>query len=60
MAHFFPPAPDAFGGEFSSVMIDPNTYPTLIGCDIVDAVGRDLAEFRINEIIDGFFAVSRG
>src|SRR3954454_18374817 len=55
MAHFFPPAPDAFGGEFSSVVIDPNTYPTLIGCDIVDAVGCDLAEFRINEIIDANF-----
>src|SRR5687768_10477999 len=49
MTHFFPPAPDAFDGE--CVVIDPNA--TLIGCDI--AIGRDLAEVRINEIIDTNF-----
>src|SRR4029450_4736571 len=53
MTHFFPPAPDAFDGEFGRVVIDPNA--SLIGCDIVDAVGRDLAEVRINEIIDANF-----
>ena len=41
--------------EFGRVVIDPNADPTLIGCDIVDAVGRDLAELRINEIIDANF-----
>ena len=51
MTHFFPPAPDAFDGEFGGVVIDPNADPTLIGGDIVDAVGRDLAEVRINEIM---------
>src|SRR3954469_20382088 len=55
MTHFFPPAPDAFDGEFGGVVIDPNADPTLIGGDIVDAVGRDLAEVRINEIIDANF-----
>ena len=55
MTHFFPPAPDAFDGEFARVVIDPNADPPLIGCDIVDAVGRDLAEVRINEIIDTNF-----
>src|SRR5689334_781340 len=52
MAHFFPPAPDAFNREFGGVVIDPNADPPLIGCDIVDAIGRDLAEVRIKEIID--------
>jgi len=55
MTHFFPPAPDAFDGEFGGVVIDPNADPPLIGGDIVDAVGRDLAEVRINEIIDANF-----
>src|SRR4051794_3896737 len=53
MTHFFPPAPDAFDGEFGGVVIDPNA--PLIGGDIVDAVGRDLAEVRIHEIIDANF-----
>src|SRR3954467_1665965 len=61
MTHFFPPAPDAFDGEFGRVVIDPNADPTLIGCDIVDAVGCDLAELRINEIIDAnFLGFARG
>src|SRR4051812_6157564 len=55
MTHFFPPAPDAFDREFGGVVIDPNADPPLIGCDIVDAVGRDLAEVRIKEIIDANF-----
>src|SRR5690242_19871308 len=52
LAHFFPPAPDAFDREFGGVVIDPNADPPLIGCDIVDAIGRDLAEVRIKEIMD--------
>src|SRR4051812_1858406 len=34
------------------VVIDPHADPPLIGGDIIDAVGRDLAEIRIKEIID--------
>src|SRR5271166_5153483 len=49
MAHFPPPAPNAFDGEFGRVVIDPNAHPALIGSDIVDPVGRHLAEFRIDE-----------
>src|SRR5271166_304417 len=52
MAHFPPPAPNAFDGEFGRVVIDPNAHPALIGSDIVDPVGRHLAEFRIDEIMD--------
>src|SRR6187455_660581 len=43
----------------ASVVVQPirltTTDPPLIGCDIVDAVGRDLAEVRIHEIIDANF-----
>ena len=33
-------------------MIDPDADPTLIGNDIVDAIGGHLAEFRVDKIID--------
>src|SRR3954466_6002566 len=48
VTHFFPPAPDAFDGEFGGVVIDRSADPPLIGGDIVDDVWRDLAEARIN------------
>ena len=31
---------------------DADAHPALIGSDIIDAVGRHLAEFRIDEIMD--------
>ena len=46
-----PPAPDALDGEGCGIVIDTDIDPARVGRDVVDAVGRDLAEFGYLEVV---------
>ena len=41
LAQLVPPAPDALDGECGSIGINADTDPSIIGGDIIDAIGRD-------------------
>src|SRR6266498_2396907 len=47
-----PPAADALDGEGGGIVIDTYIHPTPIVSDVVNAVGRDLAEFGYLEVVD--------
>src|ERR1700686_3305745 len=51
LAEFLPPAPDALDGEGGGIVVDAKVDPTGIGGDVIDAVGRDLAQFRNGEVV---------
>src|SRR5215467_11068272 len=38
--HLGPPSPNRFHREARGVVIDANTHPTLVLCDIIDTVGN--------------------
>ena len=46
-----PPAADALDGEGRCIGIDADIDPAMVGGDVVDAIGRDLAKFRDLEIM---------
>jgi hypothetical protein len=50
-AEALPPAANALDGEGGGIGIDPDIDPALVGGDVVDAVGRDLAEALDLEIM---------
>lgn len=42
-------------------MVDPDTHPTLVGGQVIDAIGHNLAQIGINEVVDAnFFRISLG
>ena len=41
-----PPAADALDRKFGGIGIDPDIDPSLVGGNVIDAVGGDLAKFR--------------
>src|SRR5204863_2624930 len=46
-----PPAPDALDRKGGRIGIDPDTDPALVGSEVVDAVGRDLALLGQREVM---------
>jgi hypothetical protein len=46
-AQLVPPAPDALDGEGTGVGADADTDLAVVGGDVVDAIGGDLAKFGI-------------
>src|SRR5215475_2841809 len=54
-AHLGPPSPNRFRCEARSVVIDPNTNPTLVLCDIIDTVGDGLPELFIHKVVNTYF-----
>ena len=50
-AHPIQPEANAVDGELSGVMVDPQTDIALVGADVVDSKGDDLAQFRILEVV---------
>jgi hypothetical protein len=57
-AQGLPPAPDALDSEGSGIVIDTYINPARVGCDVVDAVRRNLAQFGYLEVVDA--APARG
>src|SRR5260370_28259241 len=51
LAELLPPARDALHGEGGGIVVDAKVDPTGIGGDVIDAVGRALAQFRDDEIV---------
>src|SRR5471030_1537553 len=45
------PATNRIDGELRRVMVDAKTHPTGIGCHVIDAVGRYLAEGLVEEVV---------
>src|SRR3982751_4394011 len=54
-AHATPPAPDAFDGEGCGVVIEADADPSLVGGDVVDAVGNRLAVGCNHEVVHAHF-----
>jgi hypothetical protein len=44
-AELLPPAADALDGESASIGVDADVDPAMIGGDILNAIGRNLAQF---------------
>jgi len=51
LAELMPPAPDTFDGKGGGVAGDPEINPARVGGDVVDAIGRHLAQLRQDEIM---------
>jgi len=51
-AQGLPPAPDTLDSEGSGIVIDTNINPARVGCDVVDAVGRNLSQFGYLEVVN--------
>src|SRR5471030_1665038 len=45
------PATNRIDGELRRVMVDAKTNPAGIGCHVIDAVGRYLAEGLVDEVV---------
>src|SRR5207342_2610736 len=52
LAEPLPPATDALDGECRRVGVDADIDPTLVGGDVVDPIGRDLAQSLDFEVVD--------
>src|SRR5271154_5603114 len=50
-AEAVPPAANALDGEGGGAGVDANIDPTLVGGNVVDAIGRDLAELGDLEVM---------
>lgn len=51
-SHPLPPGLDGVHGERGGVVVDPDRYPAGVVGDVVDAVGVDLAEVFVGEVVD--------
>src|SRR3954454_22805489 len=47
-----PPAADALDGERGGIGVDADINPAVVGGDVVDAIGGNLAQLRDLEIVD--------
>ena len=52
MSKPLPPAADALNGESGGIAVNANVHPALVGGDIVDAIGRCLAQFFDLEVVN--------
>src|SRR6516164_5422031 len=52
--HFLPPAVDSLGCEPGRVVVDPDAYPALVRCEVVDTVRDRLAQFFVHEVVDTY------
>ena len=52
MPHLAPPSPNALHGKFGGVVVDADIDPSGIGRQVVDPVGGDLSQIRIDEVVD--------
>ena len=51
-AHSLQPLPDRSHGERGGIVRNANAYPALVGGDIVNAIGHNLAKVFVLEIVD--------
>jgi hypothetical protein len=51
-AELLPPAADALDGESACIGVDADIDPAMIGGDIINPIGRYLAQFRDLEVMD--------
>ena len=51
MPHLVEPAADRSDGELGRIARDPDADPARIGCHVVHAIGHDLAEFLVLEVV---------
>ncbi len=51
LSNLLPPPPDAFQREGRSIVVDAQIDPSGVGHDVIDPVGRNLAQFGNDEIM---------
>ena len=50
--HALPPTADGLNRKGSGVTVGGDTHPSVVASEIVHAVGRDLAQFGVGEVVD--------
>ena len=51
-AHLLPPPADGLHGELRGVMIDAHAHPALVATHVEHAVGDDLAQLGVREVVN--------
>ena len=49
--HLLPPAVQRLGSKLGSIMINPHTYPAVVGGDVIDPIRNTLAQMLVNKIL---------
>jgi hypothetical protein len=54
-SHLFPPSANGFDRELRRIVVDADTHPTLILCNVVDAIRDGLPQILVHEVVDEHF-----